>query len=317
MWDFIVQIFPYALAATAPILVTALGGLFSEKSGVVNIGLEGLMLMGTFASAFFISNNYNSMGNTAIWIGIIVGALAGGVFSLLHAFACVTLSANQTVSGVAINLISTAITVFLARQLTQSGRITIVKGIGRGDVGFLAKIPIIGPLFFSQAYITTFIVLGLVVLVWYIMTKTIFGLRIKACGEYPQAAGSLGINVYVIRYIAIALSGLLAGLGGSILVVTYAGEFSGTVSGLGFLALASLVFGQWNAVKVLGATLFFGFMKTLGTMAVINEFLKTLAIPVEFYNILPYAVTIIALVLVSKNAAGPRALGKPYNKGQR
>ncbi len=111
-------------------------------------------------------------------------------------------------------------------------------------------------------------------LVWYIMTKTIFGLRIKACGEYPQAAGSLGINVYVIRYIAIALSGLLAGLGGSILVVTYAGEFSGTVSGLGFLALASLVFGQWNAVKVLGATLFFGFMKTLGTMAVINEFLK-------------------------------------------
>lgn len=108
------------------------------------------MLMGTFASAFFISNNYDSMGNTAIWIGIIVGALAGGVFSLLHAFACVTLSANQTVSGVAINLISTAITVFfLARQLTQSGRITIVKGIGRGDVGFfLAKIPIIGPLFF-------------------------------------------------------------------------------------------------------------------------------------------------------------------------
>lgn len=316
MWEFIVAMMPYALAFTAPMLVTALGGLFSERSGVVNIGLEGLMVIGAFTTAFYINQTYNG-SDSAIWIGIILGGVAGCVFSLLHAYASINLKADQVISGTAINLLAPALTIFLARTLTGSQNISILKGVSRFDAPILSDIPIIGSLFFSKMYLTTFIVLGLVVLTWYIVFKTSFGLRLRACGEHPQAADSMGINVYKMRYFGVLASGFLSGLGGALIIVTTSGEFNGSVAGLGFLALAALIFGKWNPWTVLFASFFFGFMKTLGQLALINDTLKSFEIPMEFYNALPYVMTLVALVVFSRNIVGPKAAGEPYDKGKR
>ena len=316
MWDFIVSMMPYAFAFTAPMLVTALGGLFSERSGVVNIGLEGLMIVGGFTTALFI-NQYYAGSDATIWIGILLGGLAGCAFSLLHAYASINLKADQVISGTAINLLAPALTIFLARTLTGSQNISIVKGVSRLDVPILSKIPVIGPLFFSKMYATTFIVLGLVVLAWYIIFKTSFGLRLRACGEHPQAADSMGINVYKMRYIGVLASGFLAGLGGAIIIVTTSNEYNGSVAGLGFLALAALIFGKWNPWGVLFASFLFGFMKTLGQLAIINDTLKSFEIPMEFYNALPYVMTLVALMVFSRNIVGPKAAGEPYDKGKR
>lgn len=316
MWDFLVSMMPYALAFTAPMLVTALGGLFSERSGVVNIGLEGLMIIGSFTTALFINQFYAGQ-DSIIWIGILLGGLTGCVFSLLHAYASINLKADQVISGTALNLLAPAITIFFARTLTGSQNISIIKGVSRFDAPVLSKIPVIGPLFFSKMYLTTFIVLGLVVLTWYIVFKTSFGLRLRACGEHPQAADSMGINVYKMRYFGVLASGFLAGLGGAIIIVTTSNEFNGSVSGLGFLALAALIFGKWNPWSVLFASFFFGFMKTLGQLALINDTLKSFEIPMEFYNALPYVMTIIALMIFSRNIVGPKAAGEPYDKGKR
>jgi len=316
MWEFLVSMMPYALAFTAPMLVTALGGLFSERSGVVNIGLEGLMIVGSFTTAFFI-NQFYAGNDSIIWIGVLLGGVAGCLFSLLHAYASINLKADQVISGTAINLLAPAITIFLARTLTGSQNISIVKGVSRFDAPFLSDIPVIGPLFFSKMYLTTFIVLGLVILTWYLIFKTSFGLRLRACGEHPQAADSMGINVYKMRYFGVLASGFLAGLGGAIIIVTTSNEFNGSVAGLGFLALAALIFGKWNPWTVLFASFFFGFMKTLGQLAVINETLKSFEIPMEFYNALPYVMTLIALMIFSRNIVGPKAAGEPYDKGKR
>lgn len=214
MWEIITSIVPLAIAYTAPLLIIALGGLFSERSGIVNIGLEGLMGVGAFTAAYVISRGSVMMGNSILYLGLIAAALAGGIFSLLHAFASVTMKSDQVVSGTAINILSAAITVYLARTLTGSANIQIIFGFIKRDVPVLSTIPILGPLLFGHAYITTLIVFIIVVISWYILYKRPFGLRLRACGENPQAADSLGINVLRLRYIGVMLSGLLAGLGG-------------------------------------------------------------------------------------------------------
>lgn len=316
MWQILVSIIPLTLTYTAPLLIIALGGLFSERSGVVNIGLEGLLGIGAFTTAFVISKTAASLGGSVVYVGLLAAALAGGIFSLLHAFASVTMKSDQVVSGTAINILSAALTVYLARSLTGSANIHIIKGFIKQDVPLLSKIPVIGPLFFSNAYITTLIVLLIVIYSWYVLYKRPFGLRLRACGENPQAADSLGINVLRMRYIGVFISGVLAGLGGGIVIATYAGEFSPLIyNGLGFLALASLIFGKWNPWGVLGASFFFGFAKTVADMSKLFESLK--ALPNIYFNTFPYVVTLIALVLFSKNAAGPRAAGEPYDPGKR
>ena len=260
MWIIIQQISPYAMAYTIPLLITALGGLYSERSGVVNIGLEGLMVVGSFASALTISVLQPSMHGNALWIGLLVAALAGALFSLLHAFASVSLNANQVISGTAINMIAGSLTVFIARNLTGSGNIGI-ESFTRFNIPYFSEIPIIGKLFFTNTYATTWLVLGILMIASFVLYKTVFGLQLRACGEHPHAADAAGINVYRIRYIAVMVSGAFAGLGGAIILVTYSGEFNGTVFGLGFLALAALIFGQWKPLGILGATLFFWFCK--------------------------------------------------------
>ena len=313
--DTIIHIFPYAIAFAMPLLVTSLGGLYSERSGVVNIGLEGLMVVGGFASAAFTVYLTPSLGPLAIWLSLAAAMLFGALFSLLHAFASVNLNANQVISGTAINMIAGAVTVFLARSITGSGNIQLTQGIPRFDVPGLVDLPIFGRLFFYQTYGTTWLILAILGLCAFILYKTAFGLRLRACGENPHAADAAGINVYRVRYGAVMISGALAGLGGATILVTYSGEFSGSVAGMGFLALAALIFGQWKPTGVLGATFFFGFAATLANASQAEPALK--AIPEVVLKVFPYVVTLLALVLFSKSTQAPRAAGEPFEKGKR
>lgn len=317
MWTIIEQIFPYAIMYTIPLLITALGGLYSERSGVVNIGLEGLMIVGSFSGAFTIVKLQASGVNqvTAIWIGLLAAVVAGVIFSLLHAFASVHLSANQVISGTAINMLAGAITVFIARNITGSGKIDIGTGLQPLNVPFLSDIPIIGPLLFTKTQWTTWLILLIVLLSSFILKRTAFGLRLRSCGEYPQASEAAGINVRKMRYIGVMISGGLASLGGAIYLVTIASEFTGLVSGLGFLALASLIFGQWRALGILAATLFFGFSTTIANVSQAVPELQS--IPTILLKVFPYVVTLIALVIFSKSSQAPKAAGEVFDSGKR
>ena len=315
MWNTIVHIFPYAIALAMPLLITSLGGLFSERSGVVNIGLEGLMVVGGFASATATVGLEPSLGGAAIWVSLLVAMVVGALFSVLHAFASINLNANQVISGTAINMIAGAVTVFLARTITGSGNIQLTNGIPRFDVPFLVDIPLIGKLFFYQTYGTTWLILAILALGAFVLYKTAFGLRLRACGEHPHAADAAGINVFKVRYAAVMVSGALAGLGGATILVTYSGEFSGSVAGMGFLALAALIFGQWKPLGVLGATFFFGFAATLANASQAEPALQ--AIPEVILKVFPYVVTLLALIFFSKSTQAPRAAGEPFEKGKR
>lgn len=309
------QIFPYVVAFTIPLLITALGGLFSERSGVVNIGLDGLMVAGSFAGALVIFKLQPMFPHSAVWLGLLAAMTAGVLLSLLHAFACISLNANQVISGTAINMIAYALTVFLARNVTGSGNIHIVSGLPRHDLPVLSEIPFLGRILFTKTYATTWLVLVILLVSWFILYRTAFGLRLRACGEHPHAADSAGVNVYRIRYIAVMVSGAMAGLGGAIILVTYSGEFTGNVAGLGFLALASLIFGQWKPLGILAATFFFGFASTIANVSQVVPALAT--IPGVILKIFPYVVTLIALVLFSKSSQAPRAAGEPFEHGKR
>lgn len=317
MWVIVEQVFPYAVAFTIPILITALGGLFSERSGVVNIGLEGLMVVGQFSAALtiFTLQSIFPGGGISIWIGILVSIAAGALFSLLHAFASINLNANQVISGTAINMIAGALTVFFARNMTGSGNIRVMSGLSRVDIPVLSSIPIVGKLLFTQTYATTWLVLLILLIGWFVLYKTAFGLRLRACGEHPHAADAAGVNVRRIRYIAVLLSGAFAGLGGAVILVTYSGEFTGNVAGLGFLALAALIFGQWKPLGILGATAFFGFASTMANVSQVVPALA--AIPGVILKVFPYVVTLIALILFSKSSHAPRASGEPFYHGKK
>jgi len=314
MWDIIKLVLPYAIAYTIPLMITALGGLFSERSGVINIGLEGLMVVGFFASSITIISLQSIIPDLSIWIGLLAGMLAGMLFSLLHAFASINLNANQVISGTAINMIAAALTVYLARTITGSGNITIQSGLLRNNIPLLSKIPIIGPLLFTNTYASTWLVFALLIISWFVLYKTAFGLRLRACGEHPYAAASAGINVYRMRYIGVMISGAFAGLGGAIILVTYSGEFNGSVAGLGFLSLAALIFGQWKPFGVLGSTFFFG---TAITIANISQVIPELGVvPPLVLKVFPYIITLLALIVFSKSSQAPKSLGESFDLGK-
>lgn len=310
------SIIPLALTYTAPLLVIALGGLYSERSGVVNIGLEGLMGVGAFASALFVVLTGGAFGGATIWLALIVGAFAGMLLSIAHAFASVSMNADQVISGTAVNMFSMAITVYLARWITTSSNIQIRTSFSRVNIPVLSEIPVIGPLFFSKVYYTTYLVLALIIISYFLLYKTRFGLRLRACGENPHAADSMGVSVKKMRYTGVLISGALAGLGGAIVILTYAKEFSQlTFNGLGFLALAALIFGKWKPFGILGASFFFGTAMTIANISIIYDSLKN--IPNIFLNSFPYVITVVALVIFSNNSAGPKAAGEPYDVGKR
>ena len=205
IWSIIQIIIPGAIAYTMPLLMGSLGGLYSERSGVTNLCIEGLMLFGCFSSAATIVKlQAAGIGyNTAIVIGILVAMAASTLLAFLHALAAINLKADQTISGTAINMLSSALSLFLAQTITGSGNITVVRGVIRQDVPLLSKIPFIGPLFFSQTYWTTWICILIWGLSWFLLYKTSFGLRLRACGEHPSAVASAGVNVHRMRYIGV------------------------------------------------------------------------------------------------------------------
>lgn len=309
LWDIILRMVPYAIAYSCPLMITALGGLYSERSGVVNIGLEGLMVIGSFAAAFSMY-----MFGIPVWLGILVAMLVSSAFSALHAFASINLNADQIISGTAINMIAGAATVFFARNITGSGNIR-VDGLRRFNIPGLSKIPVIGEFFFTNTYATTWLILAIVGISIFLIYKTSFGLRLRSCGENPHAADAAGINVRRVRYAGVLISGALAGLGGATILVTYSGEFNGTVAGLGFLALASLIFGQWKPLGVVGATLFFGAATTISNVSqIVPQFA---AIPEVVIRVFPYVITLLALVVFSKSSSAPRAAGQAFDQGKR
>ncbi len=304
------------LIFSCPIIIAGLGGLYSEKSGVTNVALEGLMLIGAFASATTIVflEPYTAW---APWISIVVGAIAGGIFSLIHAFASIRLKANQVISGTGINMLATGLTVYLCQIIFNQQRTqTFQTGFAKVSVPVLKDIPIIGPIFFNNVYATVYIGFLLVLITWYVLKKTRFGIRMRACGENPHAAESLGINVYKTRYIGVLISGILSGLAGGILVLTQDTQFTvGSIHGIGFIALATLVFGKWNPFGVLGAGTFFGLSQIIRMFVNSVAFLSFL--PDEVFFAFPYVITIFALILFRGKGNGPKAAGIPYDQGAR
>lgn len=315
MWELLIIIVPSAIAYTMPLLMGALGGLYSERSGVTNLCIEGLMLFGCFASAATIVKLQAIPGfsfNLAIVIGIVVAMLASTLLAALHAIASINLKADQTISGTAINMLSSALSLFLAQTITGSGNITVVRAVIRSDVPILSKIPVIGPLFFSETYWTTWICIAVWVISYFLLYKTSFGLRLRACGEHPSAVASAGVNVHKMRYIGVLTSGFLSGLGGACILVTYAGEYNAGsgINGLGFLAIAALIFGQWKPLGILGSTAFFGLCMTIANIGRILPAFS--GIPMAVLGAFPYIATLIALIFSSKKSAAPLASGQPF-----
>ncbi|MCL2559118.1 MAG: ABC transporter permease [Turicibacter sp.] len=299
-----------------PLMIVALGGLFSEKSGVINIALEGKMIMGAFSGIIVISMFQESLpGLPILLIAILVSVLTGIVVSFFHAYAAINLRANQIISGTAINMFGYAFAVYFARILTGTQNVHFVNQFRIESVPLLGSIPVIGRMFFQNTYITTFFGFFLMAVGSFVLYKTKFGLRLRACGEHPGAADSVGINVVRMRYAGVLISGALAGLGGLVFIIPISTIFSGSVSGYGFLALAVLIFGGWNPIKIIFAAFFFGLLQTIAAGHSAIDFLPNIS--GHFYRMIPYIVTLVVLAFTSKNTAAPKALGEVYDKGKR
>jgi len=318
--DILFLVFQQTMFFSIPLLIVALGGVFTERSGVTNIALDGMMIMGAFTSIFFINRMGDTMsGQGLLILAILIATATGTVFSLLHAYAAVNLKADQIISGTALNMFAPAFAIFTARMIQENGvqQINFINSFRISSVPVLGDIPIIGGLFFRNAYITTYIGLAILVLSVIVLYKTKFGLRLRACGEHPHAADSVGINVYRMRYAGVMISGALAGLGGLVFVVPTSTNFNATVSGYGFLALAVMIFGQWKPLRVLFAAFFFGLMKTIASAYSVIPILSTSNIPSDIYKMVPFIATLIVLAFSSGASQAPRAVGVPYDKGSR
>lgn len=291
-----------SLRLSAPLVFAALGGLLSERSGVLNIGLEGMLLAGAFSSAagaFFTGN---------VWLGLLLAIVVGGLVGLLHAYLCVTLRIDQLVSGLAINLTAAGLTSFWSRVLFNSGQAQSLPGIQPIGIPGLQNLPIIGSLIFNQDPLIYLLFL-LVPLATYVLFRTSIGLSLRAVGEYPRAADTAGVSVVLVRYGAVALSGCLAGLGGAYLALVHVKFFVEDMSaGRGFIALAALIFGRWHPVSTAFACLLFGATEALQLR--IQAF--NLHIPYQFLVMLPYAIALLALLGLAGKSTPPAALGIPY-----
>ncbi len=301
-----------------PLLIVALGGMFCERSGVINIALEGIMVIGGFTGILFINLFQGVMpGQPVLIIAILISMVTGIVISLVHAYASVNMKANQSISGTAINMFAPAFAIFVARVIRNVQQIPFDNQFRIAKVPILGDIPVIGGLFFQNAYITTYLGIAILIISSVVLYKTRFGLRLRSCGEHPQAAASVGISVYKMRYMGVIISGALAGIGGLVYVIPTSTSFNASVSGYGFLALAVLIFGQWKPKKILMAAFFFGAMKTISSAYSGIPILADLGIPSSIYKMIPYLATLIVLALNTKGSQAPLASGVPYDKGAR
>lgn len=316
------SIMQWSIYIMIPLMVVALGGLFSEKSGVVNIALEGKMILGAFAGTMFMHHvqrvwEISMPAWLLLFFTLLIATLTGIIVSLAHAYAAITLRANQVISGIAINMFAAAFAIYAAHMIlgTQHIHFTNVMRIERVPV--LGDIPIIGNILFQNTYFTSLLGIIILLITSFVLFKTKFGLRLRACGEHPHAADSVGVSVSKMRYSGVILSGALAGMGGILYIVPIAAAFSGTVAGYGFLALAVLIFGAWNPKRIFFAAFFFGLMLSVASQFSAIPVLRDMGLHANFFHMTPYVATLIVLALTSKNTAAPKAIGQPYDVGGR
>jgi ABC-type uncharacterized transport system permease subunit len=306
MLSSLVLLFAATLRISPPIVLASIGGTYSERTGIINIGLEGMILMGAFAGV--VGSHF--LGNP--WIGVLCAILAGGALGLLHAVLCIRFKANQVVSGVGVNILALGLTTLLLQVIWGNrGASDPVPGIKSLSVPIIRDIPVVGDIIGNQNPLV-YIMLAIVVVAWVIMFRTPFGLRIRAVGEHPEAADTVGIHVHRIQYICVTVSGMLSGLGGAYLSLGWLNLFSQNMSaGRGFIALAANIFGKWNPAGGFGASLLFSFTDALQMQ------LQGVGIPIQFIQMIPYVLTILVLASAVKRAVPPAAIGKHYEKGEK
>jgi ABC-type uncharacterized transport system permease subunit len=304
-YTFMVGLFAAAVRIAAPLLLTALGEIVSEKAGVLNIGLEGFMLVGSLAGFLGTYYSHNS------WIGMLTGLLVGVIFSLLHAYLSITLCTDQVVNGIAVNILGLGLTSLIFRGLFGISTLPPrIQPLGIIKVPYLADIPVLGPILFQQSPIV-YLAVFFALLCWIIVFKTDFGLALRATGEIPEVADTAGINVARIRYIAVMVAGGLAGLGGAFLSVAQLGNFTDSMTaGRGFIALAVVIFGRWSPFGALIVSMFFGLAYALQLALQALGF----NVPYQFLLMLPYVLTMVALAGSAGRRGAPAALATPYKK---
>lgn len=341
---FIIQ---QTLLYAVPLMIVALAGVFAERSGIINLALEGIMIFGAFMGVLFVrSMQVFPVFTQAVmqkqWLtlqglevlAMLVAAAMGAVFSLLLAFAAINLKADQTIGGTALNLMAPALVLFLIRIIANQNTLMMTTGdaaswfmIKKSTFGIDKKtnIGFLGETFINKVYLATYLCIILFIVLSVILYKTRFGLRLRSCGENPQAADSLGINVTKMRYAGTTISGALAGMGGFVYALTTTNcSANGDVAGFGFLALAVMIFGNWNPGNIAAASLLFGLFKCIAAAYASIDIngdgvylLAQIGISSHLYRMLPYLVTLVVLAFTSKSSRAPKAEGIPYDKGSR
>jgi simple sugar transport system permease protein len=297
-FQFIAAMIPSALMIVSPILLAATGGMICERSGIVNIALEGLMIIGAMTAA--VSHVFfETKTGFSIPLALFLAAASGGLFSLLHAFACITLRADQIISGTGINLLSNGLTLFFCQLIFRMDRsMNYRMGMKQGLFGI---------------YPTIIIALVILTVAWFLMYKRPWGLRLRAAGEHPQALSCAGVNVSKIRYTAVLLSGMLAGLAGACIVLTQDTQFTvNTVNGKGFIALAAVSFGRRLPLGILGSSFLFGISSSLAVS--IANIKGIQFIHLEMFNMMPFLITLLTLVVFGERKNAPKAIGQSYYK---
>lgn len=330
-----------------PLMIVALAGVFAERSGIINLALEGIMIMGAFVGVYFVRlmqdvevfTDAARMGNYWTLQGLELGAMAvaavlGAIFSLLLSFASINLKADQTIGGTALNMLAPALVLFLVRILANQN--TLQMQSGDAASWFMIKKSTFGvdksvqwgffrETFLNKVYLATYVCILVFVVLSVILYFTRFGLRLRACGENPQAADSLGIHVYKMRYAGTTISGALAGMGGFVYALTATNcTANGEVAGFGFLALAVMIFGNWKPLNIALGALLFGLFKCIaagyGSIDINGDgvfMLAEIGVSSHLYRMLPYLITLIVLAFTSKKSRAPKAEGIPYDKGSR
>jgi general nucleoside transport system permease protein len=292
------------LVTATPLTLAALGGVMSERSGVVNIALEGIMLTGAFVgyAVAFLTHN--------LWLGIIAAVIAGMLIATIHAVLSISFIVDQIVSGTVINILAVGITGVFYRTFLETQSVAGPGTLPRWDLPFLSQIPVVGQIFFQNRFVT-YAMLVLIVVVYVVIFRTTWGLRTRACGEHPLAAETAGINVYLVRYVNVIASGALAGLGGAYFSLQQIGEFiPGMTGGRGFIGLAAMIFGRWNPFGAFGASLLF----TASDQVAARSIAFGVHIQSQFLGMLPYLLTIVVVAGAVGRAVAPAADGKPYRK---
>ena len=300
----------YTLLYTVVLMMVALGGMFSERSGIINIALEGIMVIGGLIGVIAIQMMpAGASAASVVIVSVLAAAIAGMIYAALLAFASINLNADQTIGGTALNMLATALAMVIAKKVNGSASAKL-------DYSNRAFVYEIGPL-----TVNVFLFIGIVVLIlsYVVLYKTRLGLRLRACGEHPQAADSVGINVYKMRYIGVLISGALGGIGGMAYIIPSVSSwnFEVGVSGAGFLALAVMIFGQWKPFRIFLAAVFFALFKSLANIASSIPLLASLGWTQNMYNMIPFIASMIILAFTSKKSRAPKAEGIPYDKGSR